>query len=114
MKHLNPLIITAFVCACVCIFAKAIARWIRNSKTPVMTVSAEVLALFTKENTALMPMGTDGAMMPVSETVCRVRFLIEDGGTPEFTIPRRVFKTLSAGDRGRLTYQGTRFRGFAL
>ena len=114
MEILIPLFMIGIVCACIVVFARAIVQWIKDSKAPVETVPAEVLALYTKDDTAMMPMGSDGAMMPVSNTVCCVRFALADGTVSEYQVPRRLYSGLAVGMRGQLTYQGTRFRGFTL
>lgn len=112
MRFLIPIVAIALVGACVVIFAKAIAEWVKNNRAPVETVPAEVRELFTKDDTTMMPMGSDGAMMPVSDTQYCVRFALSDGRVVEHHIPRRLYNSLAVGMRGQLTYQGTRFRDF--
>lgn len=114
MKMIFPIFMIVFVCAFIFVLVKAIAQWIRNNNSPVVTVPAEVRELFTKDDTTMMPMGTDGAMMPVSDTLYCVRFALTDGTVSEYHVPHSLYHELAVGMRGQLTYQGTRFCDFTL
>ncbi|MBW4083991.1 DUF2500 domain-containing protein [Paenibacillus sp. S150] len=41
-----------------------------------------------------------------------VTFEFQDGSRAELMVPDREFGLIVEGDKGRLSYQGTRFKGF--
>ena len=53
----------------------------------------------------------DGAM-PHTATTYYITFQVESGDRMELCIPSNEYGYLVEGDRGRLTFQGTRYLGF--
>lgn len=47
-----------------------------------------------------------------SSTVYYATFEVESGDRMEFGVPNKEYGLLVEGDRGRLTFQGTRYLGF--
>lgn len=81
--------------------AVGILRWRRNSRSPVLTESATVVA---KRQQAR---GTSSIV-----TDYFVTFQVRGAERIEFAVDGRDYGVLVERDRGELTHQGTRFRGF--
>ncbi len=80
------------------------AQWSRNNATPVSTVRSRVVA---KRGDTWGGAGDSSA-----STTHYATFELEGGDRVELQVPHRDFGLLAEGDQGRLTYQGTRFKGF--
>lgn len=96
----------------------ALTRWIRNNRSPVLSVPAKVVTLrqelsVSRVGNAGDPTGAHGfARM---QTPCFfVKFRTEDGAEPEFRVPYEVYAALSEEDEGTLRCQGTRFLSFEI
>jgi hypothetical protein len=84
--------------------ARGFAEWSRNNASPVESVPAKVVAKRTE---------TSGRMNGGSVwTTYFVTFELEDGQRPEYAVRGREYGVLVEGDRGTLTHQGTRYKGF--
>lgn len=84
-----------------------IQTWNRNNHSPRLTVSASVVAKrmsVTHHNTG------NGAVH--SSTVYYVTFQVESGDRMELTVHGSEYGMLAEGDRGKLSFQGTRYLGF--
>ena len=81
---------------------KLISQWNKNNHSPRLTVSATVVAKRTH-----VWHHDDGAVTKYYAT-----FQFESGDRLELWIPRNQIGYLVEGDRGELTFQGTRFLGF--
>ena len=77
-------------------------QWHRNNRAPRMTLSAAVTDKRTREYHSRY---RDSA-------TCYVTFATEDGTEREMEVDQFLYEALSAGDQGKLTFQGTRFLGF--
>ena len=75
------------------------AQWKRNNDAPVLTVEAEVAAKRMDVRT-------------YRRTYYYATFQVESGDRMELEVPDMEYGLLVEGDRGRLTFQGTRFQGF--
>lgn len=88
----------------------------RNDRSPRLTVPAAVVAKRADTAQRSDPVGGDvtGAhgYTTTSSTTYYVTFQVESGDRMEFTVPGSEYGSLVEGDRGRLTFQGTRFLGF--
>lgn len=85
-------------------FARGFARWSRNNASPVESAPAKVVAKRTDTSG-----GMNGRRV---WTEYYVSFEFEDGSRREFWVDGGDFGVLVEGDRGTLTYQGTRYKGF--
>ena len=81
---------------------RGISQWNRNNNSPRLTVSATVVAKRT-----YVQHYDDGSVTHYYAT-----FQSESGKRLELHIPRNQIGYLVEGDRGNLTFQGTRFLGF--
>ena len=82
------LIIIVIICM---VDANTIICWFKNNRAPVHSMGASVL---TKE---------------INENKCYVCFGLEDGQMKRFSIDYFAYISLKEGEKGILTYQGTRF-----
>jgi len=94
---------------------KYISLWHRNNRAPRLTVEAEVVA---KEETHRRHISKDDPMTMFGRSggaaICYyVTFRTNRGDRIEFLITGREYDGLAEGERGMLTYQGTRYLGFA-
>lgn len=87
-------------------------QWVQNNNSPRLTVEAVVISRHT--HTTQQPMAGDptGAHGFHTTIDCVVTFEVESGDRLKFSVSGREYKALSEGDRGRLTFQGTRYLGF--
>ena len=92
---------------------KGIGQWNRNNNSPVLTVECVIVAKrmsvshhthHTGDNIAM------GTTMP--STTYYATFQVQSGDRMELRVPDREYGLLAEGDRGRLTFQGTRYLGF--
>lgn len=107
----------------VCIFAiviimivyrliQGVAQFHRNNESPNLTVDCQVVAKRTNIRRYHHHTGTDNAMHCSNSTDYYVTFQVESGDRMELSVSGREYGLLAEGDRGRLTFQGTRYKGF--
>lgn len=78
-------------------------EWHSNNQSPVLTVEAQVVS--RRQNVSHH---RDSG----SSTWYYVTFQVESGDRMELSMSGREYGLLAEGDRGRLTFQGTRYLGF--
>ena len=93
------------------VFISGIRGWHQNNKSPVLSVLAKVVAKRT-EISGSSNMGTDGVSTNSSSTWYYTTFEVESGDRMEFSVQGKVYGLMVEGDRGKLTFQGTRFLEF--
>lgn len=100
----------------IAIAVKLIVRKRKNDRSPRISTDAEVLRKHKDASMHTQPVGGDitGAhgFQHTHSTTYYVRFRLQNGETPEFCVGQDDFAALHEGDRGVLTYQGTRYLGF--
>jgi len=86
------------------------AEWTSNNNSPVLTVDAKVVAKRMQVNQHAH--GTN--MTHHHHTTSRyfATFEMESGDRMELKIPTKEYGLLAEGDAGKLTFQGTRYKGF--
>lgn len=89
---------------------KGIAQWSYNNGQPVQSLAARVVT--KRAQTSGGGMAGQNTMNSVS-TWYYVTFEMEGGQRQEFGVPGRQYGLLAEGDQGTLTFQGTRYKGFA-
>lgn len=82
---------------------RGVIQWGRNNASPRLTVEATVVSRRER---------TWHNQHNYSSTYYAT-FQLESGDRMELQIPERDIGMLAEGDRGQLTFQGTRFLGFA-
>ena len=88
--------------------ARGAVRWRRNNASPVLTVEAGVVAKRTQVSRSA---GADHDMMG-GFTSYYATFEVESGSRMELAVSGEEYGMPAEGDRGRLTFQGTRYKGF--
>ena len=88
---------------------RIIGQWNKNNHSPRLTVPATVIA--KRGHTTRSGHGCQVCQSEVS-TDYYVTFQFESGDRLELAVPNHQVGYLVEGDRGKLTFQGTRFLGF--
>lgn len=88
------------------IIAKNIGRFIENENSPVLTVPATIVDMRRKTHHH----HSNGHHHHSHSYY--VIFEVENGGRLELRVHRLEYNELAVGDRGMLTHQGTRYKGF--
>jgi hypothetical protein len=91
---------------------KGLSQWSKNNASPVLTVEAKVVAK-RADVSDYLDSDSDGMTHRHSNTSYYVTFQVESGDRMELHVPDQEFGMLAEGDRGRLTFQGTRYQGFS-
>ena len=94
------------------IIVTGIVRKKRNDRAAQTTVDASVLEKNTTVQRHPVAGDTTGAHGYTRFTSRHVTFLTADDAQRTFEVDETVYDALTEGDRGRLTYQGSRFVGF--
>ena len=89
-----------FICVFVTILAKNLSRNRKNDQSPRLTAETTVVTKRTH------------VWGDHSHTDYYTTFQFESGDRLELEIPREEFGYLVEGDRGKLTFQGTRYLAF--
>ena len=98
-----------FTVVFVVILVKIIGQWHNNNQSPRLTVEATVVA---KRGHTTHHHDAGNIHHSHSSTTYYVTFQFESGDRLELHVPHSQFGYLVEGDRGELTFQGTRFLGF--
>jgi hypothetical protein len=89
---------------------KGVKTWNHNNAQPVLTVWAKIVAKRTNVSSSIH---NDNDMQHhSSSTTYYVTFEVESGDRMEFAVMGSEFGILVEGDEGKLTFQGTRYKGF--
>lgn len=86
-----------------------LSQWHKNNQSPRLTVPATVVS--KRVNVTHHRSGTDMTQCHTS-TAYYATFQVESGDRMELSLPGREYGLLVEGDRGNLSFQGTRFLGF--
>ena len=98
-----------FIVVFVVILVKIIGQWHSNNQSPRLTVPAVVVA---KRGHTTHHHDAGNLSHSHSSTTYYATFQFESGDRLELHVPSTQFGYLVEGDRGELTFQGTRFLGF--
>ena len=90
---------------------KGISQWNKNNHSPRLTVPATIVAKRTNVSHHHHHGGT-GMHHTTYSTTYYVTFQVESGDRMELHVAGHEFGMLIEGDRGNLTFQGTRYLGF--
>ena len=88
---------------------RIVSEWHKNNQSPQLTVPAVVVA---KRGHTTHHHDAGNIHHSHSSTTYYVTFQFESGDRLELHVPSSQFGYLVEGDRGKLTFQGTRFLGF--
>lgn len=88
------------------------SQWKKNNDSPVLTVEAELVSRRMDVRRHHHSGGPDRAGHTTTSTTYYVTFQVPSGDRMEFQVPDREYGILVEGDKGKLTFQGTRYQGF--
>ena len=95
------------------VIIKGISQWNKNNHSPRLTVPATVVAKRTNVSHHHHNHGVDHVGHHTStSTSYYVTFQVESGDRMELHMAGHEYGLLIEGDRGMLTFQGTRYLGF--
>ena len=90
---------------------RGISQWNKNNHSPRLTVEAKVVA--KREEVTHHQHNTGNHTMHLStSTWYYVTFQVESGDRMELSVSGQAYGMMAEGDRGSLSFQGTRFLGF--
>ncbi len=88
------------------------SEWNRNNHSPILTVDARVVDKRTSVSHHHHHHGNNMHHHSTTSTIYYATFEFESGDRLELRIPHGEAGYLVEGDFGRLTFQGTRYKGF--
>lgn len=92
------------------IAVKGISQWNKNNHSPRLTVAATIVSKRT--NVSHHNHHGTGMHHTTTSTTYYVTFQVESGDRMELQMSGQEFGMLMEGDRGNLSFQGTRYLGF--
>ena len=109
-----PIVLAIFIvsCAAAAVIALCVVRKQKNDRTPQKTVDASVLEKHTSVQRHPIAGDVSGAHGYTTFTSYHVTFLLAGDEQITLYVDDEAYASLSEGDRGQLTYQGTRFIRF--
>ncbi|GIO31240.1 MULTISPECIES: DUF2500 domain-containing protein [Paenibacillus] len=90
---------------------RGLLQWGRNNKQPVLTVDSRIVSKRTEVHQRHTHEPND-QMTSHTNTVYYITFEVDSGDRMEFPVSGKEFGLCAEGDSGRLTFQGTRYKGF--
>ena len=93
------------------IAVKGISQWNKNNHSPKLTVPATIVAKRTNVSRHLHG-GAGNHHHHHTSTTYYVTFQVESGDRMELHVAGHEYGLLVEGDKGNLTFQGTRYLGF--
>jgi hypothetical protein len=92
---------------------KGAKQWNTNNNSPVLTVVAKIVAKRIDVRHSSSSLDNDNGLHSYStSTNYYITFEVESGDRLEFVVPGDEYGVLVEGDEGKLTFQGTRYKGF--
>jgi hypothetical protein len=88
---------------------KGIQQWDKNNKSPVLKVDAKIVAKRVDQRRSS---SSNDHMSDSIRTDYYVTFEFDSGDRSEFELQGNQYGLLIEGDRGKLTFQGTRYKDF--
>jgi hypothetical protein len=89
---------------------RSVKQWKKNNDSPVLTVEATVVA--KRADVRYHHHNETNMHHTSSYTSYYVTFEVASGDRMEFKVPNTEYGMLVEKDRGKLTFQGTRYLGF--
>lgn len=91
---------------------KSVKTWNYNNAQPVLTVDAKIVAKRTAVSTSTHHDADNIGHHQHAYTDYYVTFEVESGDRMELKVIDEEYGMLVEGDKGKLTFQGTRYKGF--
>lgn len=111
MGIIVPVIFIIVIVMFIVTAVKGIGQWSKNNNSPRLTVQAEIVTKRTNVSHHHHA-GEHHHHHHHTSTTYYVTFQVESGDRMEFHVPGHEYGMLIEGDRGNLTFQGTRYLGF--
>ncbi len=99
------------LCFFIVILIKGIGQWNKNNHSPRLTVPATVVSRRT-DVSHHRHKGANDHVHHHSSTWYYVTFQVDSGDRMEFSVTGQEYGMLAEGDKGTLSFQGTRYQGF--
>lgn len=90
-------------------FVKGLMQWNKNNNSPRLTVDARIVA---KRTNVSRHSGANNHHHYSTSTTYYVTFEVASGDRMELQLQGNEYGLLIEGDKGKLTFQGTRYLGF--
>ena len=90
---------------------QGISQWNKNNHSPKLTVPATIVAKRTNVSQHRSG-GANGHHHHHTSTTYYVTLQVESGDRVEFCVAGHEYGVLVEGDKGKLSFQGTRYLGF--
>ena len=116
IEMLFPIMFILIFIIIVFTLVKGIATWFKNNNSPRLTVSARIVA--KRQNTTHNNQPNAGDISgahgfhTISSTSYYVTFQVDSGDRMELSVSGSEYGVLAEGDKGQLTFQGTRYLTF--
>ena len=110
MQVMVPLMFVLVFGLMIVTLVRGIGEWNKNNHSPKLTVPVTVAA--KRSDVHRYPVSTGKAQTMHTSTSYYATFQVESGDRMEFEISDMEYGMLAEGDRGRLTFQGTRYLSF--
>ena len=98
------------------ISVKGLSQWNKNNHCPRLSVTASVVSKRTNVSRHSHPNAGDATgahgFHSTTSTSYYATFQVESGDRMELSVTGTEYGLLAEGDRGKLTFQGTRYLGF--
>ncbi|WP_277469267.1 MULTISPECIES: DUF2500 domain-containing protein [unclassified Paenibacillus] len=88
---------------------RGLFQWSRNNSSPMLTIPARIVS---KRSEVRQQQLQDDSQSSRTSTTYYLTYELQDGERMEFKVDGSEFGMSAEGDRGLLTYQGTRYHGF--
>lgn len=112
-----PIIFIIVIASFIVMIVKGIGTWNKNNNSPKLVVDDTVISKRTKVSNSNHANAGDitGAhgYSSSSSTSYYITFEVESGDRMEFSVSGSDYGMLAQGDYGKLSFQGTRYLGFA-
>ncbi|MNI47975.1 hypothetical protein D3C73_1025180 [compost metagenome] len=113
MFDLTGTVIPIFLAVVIGIIAlsagRGLLQWSRNNKSPIMTIPARIVSKRTEVRQQQLQ---DDSNNSRTSTTYYLTYESDLGVRMEFKVDGNEYGMSAEGDRGILTYQGTRYHGF--
>ncbi|WP_425447365.1 DUF2500 domain-containing protein [Dethiothermospora halolimnae] len=89
---------------------KGVSEWHNNNQQPVLTVDAKVVS--KRSHVSRHSHNHDGHVHNTRSTTYYITFEFDSNDRVELKVPSNKYGYIVEGDKGKLTFQGTRFHDF--
>ena len=110
MRIMVPVIFVLVFGIIIVAMVRGIGEWNKNNHSPKLSVPATVVA--KRSDAHRYPVSTGKVQTMHTSTYYYATFQVESGDRMELAVSGAEYGMLAEGDRGMLTFQGTRYLNF--